>query len=166
MRTSWQPPSPQVGCRHAGAKAKEGVVAAEPSGPPERDRCRVAWWAPARTAWRVGGAGCVLAARGRGLVGGLGFSESRVPAYAGVLALVVISVVAVSRAILRRRSWRQAFPPGYGSVGVATAVLVGYFLADLAWRVLFGIGDGIEAGLAPSRLILPIGLVLLAAGPV
>jgi len=83
----------------------------------------------------------------------------------GVIVLAVVCLVLVARALRRGRTWRTAFPPGYGVLGVGLAVLALWWVADRGW--LQGVAEvqGIEELLAPSRVLLVIGLVLVACGP-
>jgi Tol biopolymer transport system component len=142
------------------------MMAGEPSAAAPRGQIRRAWLVTGLAGWIIGGVYLIVAAANRNLVSDFGFSLYHLPAYAGLFALLAISVVGLSRTFRARRPWRAAFPPGYGPLGAATIVLVGYVALDFVWRQMFGIEPGVEGGLAPSRLLLPIGLVLLALGPV
>ena len=83
----------------------------------------------------------------------------------GLLLLAAACVAVLLQGIRRGRSWRTAFPPGYGVLGAGLLVLIAGQVADLGWRE--GVADisGIEGLLAPTRVLLVIGLVLVACGP-
>jgi Tol biopolymer transport system component len=110
-------------------------------------------------AWLVG---AVIAA----VKGSIAFDEAVDRFNFGLVCLAAVCLVVAVRAALQRRPWRQAFPPGYGVLGAGFLVLLGGQIADLGWRE--GVADlqGIAGLLAPTRVLLVIGLVLVACGPV
>ena len=122
-----------------------------------------AWLAVGLAAWVEIGVLLVTRANARGLVENISISPYHVVGYAALLVLAVYVGWSFFRA-LRRGSWRRAFPPLYGGLGLAFVLVLGWLVLDPIWRDTFGIGDGIESGLAPPRLLIPAALVLLAAG--
>ncbi|HET9344059.1 MAG TPA: hypothetical protein VFO05_00030 [Candidatus Limnocylindrales bacterium] len=126
---------------------------------------RWAWAAAGSGAWIVGGTFLVARALERGDTTDAGMSPYHVVAYAGLLALAATSVWLAVRARRQGRGWGAAFPTGYGSLGAGIAVLLSYVIVDVAWREGVGIGVGMEASVAPSRVLLAIGLSLVAMAP-
>jgi Tol biopolymer transport system component len=159
---------PRAGAAGPRRRQIRGSVATAIDAParPGRDGTRFAWLVSGLSAWLIAGVVLVLAANDRGLVGDAGFSLYHIPGYAGLLVLGVFAALTVDRAVRRGQPWQRAFPPGYGGVGLGTVVLIAYVLLDLVWRQTFGIGGGVEGSLAPSRLLLPVGLTLIASAPV
>jgi hypothetical protein len=76
----------------------------------------------------------------------------------------VIGVLAI-RATRQGRGWRRALPDGYGILAIGVLALIGGLIADVGWREGIGIPRGLSEPLAPTRLILFIGLVLIAVAP-
>ncbi len=124
-----------------------------------------AWVSLFFAAWISGGLALANWALNRGLTRDVGFSPYHVLAYLGLLALAVFCVSIVVRAVRQGRPWREAFPPGHGLVGAGLLVLLAYPIVDVGWREGIGIMPGIESGLAPSRVLIPIGIILVAIGP-
>ncbi len=128
-----------------------------------------AWLSLLFAAWITAGLAVVNWAVYRGLVQDIGFSPYHVPAYLGLLCLTVTTVVLIANAVGHGRPWRTAFPPGYGVLGLGLLVGLAYPVADVAWRDGVGIavdsGAAIENTLAPSRVLIPIGIILIAVGP-
>jgi hypothetical protein len=83
----------------------------------------------------------------------------------GVVVLAVASVVIAARAVRQGRPLRRAFPANYGVLGAGAVVLLAWEVAERGWTQ--GVADvqGIEGLLAPTRVLLVIGLVLVACGP-
>jgi TolB protein len=137
----------------------------------ERDRSahahanwRRAWLVVVLAAWAEIGVGLVDRANQQGLVQDITFSPYHLAAYAALLALGVYAALTFFRG-LRHGHWRDAFPPHYGGLGLGFAFLVAWIGLDIAWRQIVGINAGIEDALAPPRLLVPLALVLIAAGP-
>lgn len=124
-----------------------------------------AWLALFIGAWIVGGTFVVVRALNLGLASDVGLSPYHIGGYLGIVALAVLALALVGRAVRRGLSWRSAFPAGYGVLGAGLVVLLAYIVVDVAWREGVGIGLGIEGGFAPSRILLVIGLGLVAVGP-
>jgi Tol biopolymer transport system component len=123
-----------------------------------------AWLVVGLAAWAQVGVTLVDRAQRQGLVEDISFSPYHLVGYAALLTLAVYVGWAFFRA-LRRGSWRTAFPPLYGGLGVAFVLLIGWVVLDIVWRSTLGINPGIEGGLAPPRLLIPAALALLAVGP-
>ena len=123
-----------------------------------------AWLVVALAAWATLGVLLVSRANNQGLVDDISISPYHLVGYAALLVLAVYVVWAFLRS-LRRGRWRDAFPPLYGGLGIAFLLLLGWVILDPVWRDSLGIRGGIEGGLAPTRLLIPAALALLAAGP-
>ncbi len=128
-------------------------------------RVRRAWLVALGAAWIIGSVYLVSWALGNGLTDDAGFSPYHLPGYAGLAVLTGAVVVAAGNAVRHRRGWLQPFGDGLELVPVAVGVLLAYVLVDLLWREIVGIGPGIEGALAPSRVLLPLALGLLAVTP-
>jgi len=126
---------------------------------------RWAWLAVLLGAWIVGGVYLVSWALSRGEASDAGLSPYHVVGYTGLLALVGVSIAQLVRALRSGRGWRNAFPPGFGSLGAGAAVAVAYVVLDVAWREGVGIAEGLEGSFAPSRVLLIVGLALIAMAP-
>jgi Tol biopolymer transport system component len=125
---------------------------------------RRAWLVVGLAAWAEIGVAVVDRANRQGLVEDITISPYHVVAYAALLALAAYASLTFLRG-LRRGHWRDAFPPHYGGLGLGFVMLVAWIVLDIAWRNTVGINRGIEEGLSPPRLLIPIALVLIASGP-
>jgi Tol biopolymer transport system component len=126
---------------------------------------RTAWLSLGLAAWIVVGVFVVVRALNLGLADDVGISPWHVVGYLGILALAVVCVAFVVRARRRGGGWRAALPRHHGTLGAGLLVLLAYIVLDVAWREGVGIEPGIESGFAPSRILLLVGLVLVAVGP-
>ena len=127
---------------------------------------RWAWIAVLFGAWIVVGVFLVIRALNLELIRDEGMSPYHVLVYSGLLALTIFAVWMVIRARRRGRSWREAFPPGYGALGAGLVALIATLILDVAWREGVGIGPvGIENSVAPSRVLLAVALSLLTMVP-
>ena len=124
-----------------------------------------AWLVVGLAAWATLGVLLVGRANNLGLVEDITFSPYHVVGYAALLTLAVYVAWASFRA-LRRGGLRTAFPPLYGGLGLGFVLLVAWVVLDPIWQSTLGIRFGIENAIAPTRLLIPIGLALLAIGPV
>jgi Tol biopolymer transport system component len=123
-----------------------------------------AWLTLFFAAWLVG----AITAAVRAAVQGLGASlfQQAVDIFnLGVIALAVVCLAILVRAQRRGRPLRRAFPSGYGVLGAGLGVLLAWEVADRGW--LQGVAElqGVEQTLAPPRILLFIGMVLVACGP-
>ena len=132
---------------------------------PARASTRYAWFVLLLAGWALLGVELVSRANNLGLVEDIAFSPYHIPGYAALLTLVIFVLASISRAGAGRGAWRRAFPRNYLGVPIGTAVIASWILLDVVWRWAFGIGYGIEGSLAPTRLLLPVGLALIASGP-
>ena len=125
-----------------------------------------AWLALLFALWLVAGIAIVVIALDNGLTNDVGFSVYHIPFYLCLGSLAAISLVLVVRAVREGRRWTQAFPPGYGSLGAGLLVMVAYLFVDVGWREGVGIkSSGIESAIAPSRIILFVGVLLVLVAP-
>ena len=139
-------------------------MAEEKAGGTGRPSWLRAWLVVGLAAWAEIGIVLVDRANRQGLVDDVSFSPYHLVGYAALLTLAVYVVWAFFRAS-RGGAWRHAFPPLYGGLGLGLVFLVGWVVLDIVWRATLGINPNIEGGLAPPRLLLPMALVVLAAGP-
>ena len=91
------------------------------------------------------------------------------PAFLGYLGSVMALLVVGSRHAAKRVSRgdrsRHLAPPGY-EVALLGALLAGTgLLVDIAWQAIFGQEADIERNIAPPRVLLAVGIMVLAAGP-
>jgi len=124
-----------------------------------------AWIALLFGIWIVGGLVLVLWALEQGQALDVAASIYHVPLYVGLGALTLFCGVRVIRAIRHGDGWRGALPPGYGTLGVGLVGLLAALVLDLGWREGVGISFGIEGGMAPSRILVAIAVVLVAITP-
>jgi Tol biopolymer transport system component len=149
-----------------------GWVRAEAVATPDDDGRSVvggrvfAWLCLASAAWIFGTSFFWFRAWEQGLTSDFIISPYHVPFYLGILTLVALTLGLVVRARRAGRSLRQAFPDGYGTLGVAALILLAWPIVDVGWRE--GIGfrdDSFEQIVAPSRLLLIAGIALIAVTP-
>jgi Tol biopolymer transport system component len=139
-------------------------MAAEPSAAATRTDARQAWIAFGFGAWLVGAFMLVLWAIAQERSPDVAASPYHLPLYAGVLVLGIYAAIGVVRAIRRGSGWRAAMP-GYPATLVGAAVVIVAVILDVGWREGIGIRDGIEGSLAPSRIVVALGLFLVGAAP-
>jgi Tol biopolymer transport system component len=127
---------------------------------------RVAWLALFLAVWLIAGLSIVVGALDRGLTNDVAASPYHIPFYLCLAALAGVSIFLVIRATRQGRPWVQAFPAGYGSLGAGLLVILAWFIVDVGWREGVGIqSQGIETGIAPSRVILLVGVLLVLVAP-
>jgi Tol biopolymer transport system component len=125
----------------------------------------MAWGVVALAAWLTLAVVLVSWALDTGAASDAGFSAYHVPGYLALIAIVAVCAILVVRAKRAGGTWRSAFPTGYGVLGAGLLALLGYVVLDIGWREGVGIAPGLEGGLAPSRILLVVGMVLVAIGP-
>jgi len=125
----------------------------------------MSWLLLGLAAWVVLGVFVVVRALNLGLADDVGLSPWHVVGYAGIATLAVVCLAFVLRAWRLGVGWRSALPRHHGTLGAGLLVLLAYIVIDVAWREGVGIAPGIEAGFAPSRILLLVGLVLVSVGP-
>jgi Tol biopolymer transport system component len=146
--------------------ADEPTVKEPSSAPPAKPSPdRTAWVAVLFGVWIVGGLVFVVWADGQGLATDMFATPYHIPFYLGLLALAIYSAVGAVRVRRRGLSWRSAWPTGYGGLGAGVVLVAAGFILDLGWRQGVGIEPDVETGLAPSRLVLVFGLLLIASAP-
>jgi hypothetical protein len=85
--------------------------------------------------------------------------------YSGFLVLAAV-IAGSARAGLRRGlPLRESVPPGYELSLLGAAIFLGGGVADMAWHLVFGIEANVDALFSPTHLVLAIGGVLMASGP-
>jgi Tol biopolymer transport system component len=127
---------------------------------------RFAWLTLLLATWILGGGLLAVYALFNGLTTDVGMSPYHLLFFSGILALGAFCLLLVTRAVRAGRPWHRAFPRGYGSLGLGALLLVAWPIVDIGWREGVGINEqSIEGPLAPSRLLIPIGLTLVAVGP-
>jgi hypothetical protein len=126
---------------------------------------RFGWIAAGFGALVVGGFVIVLWAIVNGEARDVAASPFHLPFYAGVGLLVLLCAASVVGAMRRGLGWRHAMPDGYGILGVGAVTLLAALVLDVAWREGVGIAGGIEEGFAPSRIVLVVGLGMVAIAP-
>ncbi len=149
-------------------KRERGAGVAQTSGGAERERsanATFAWIATALAAWVVIGVFLVVRALNLGLTEDVAVSPYHIVGYAALAAVLLFSIGLVILAVRRGRSWREAFPTGYGVMGIGVLAAVAYIVLDGIWQSVAGIGIGIEGGFAPTRLLLLAAVALIAVGP-
>ncbi|MEO5704461.1 MAG: hypothetical protein ABIZ52_05625 [Candidatus Limnocylindrales bacterium] len=123
-----------------------------------------AWLVVALAAWAQVGVLLVAKANREGLVENITVSPYHLVGYAALLTLGIYVIWAWFRAF-RRGRWQDAFPTGYGGLGLGFVLLVAWVVLDAVWSSTLGINPGIEGALAPTRVLIPAALVVLASGP-
>src|SRR4051812_43910866 len=98
------------------------------------------------------------------------FSIYHVPGYLGLIALLAVvgermfDRSAGGGVAGRLRSAWAGRSAGERVIVVGTVVLLAYVVLDILWQLVFGIGNGVDGRFAPTRLLLPVGLTLVASG--
>jgi Tol biopolymer transport system component len=127
---------------------------------------RHAWLSVGIAAWLVGAFYVLLWAVSQGLAPDPPLSAYIIPLYLGLAALATVSIALIVRAARTGRGWRDAFPAGYGILGVGLVAMLAGLVADVGWREGVGPPEGIAGLLAPTRLLFIVGLALVALAPV
>ena len=86
--------------------------------------------------------------------------------YAGLLAAIVVVVIAIS--INRRRgfSWRNALPLGYETTVAGLIVFSIGGVLDMIKHTIWGFEQGFDALVSPTHLVIGAGVFLVVAGPI
>jgi hypothetical protein len=138
-------------------------------GSPTRDTPTPTWFgwlALLLGVWLTASLVIVVNALNTGLTDDIGASPYHIPFYLCLVAIAAVSLILVVRAVRGGRRWTQALPAGYGSLAAGLLVLVAWLLLDVGWREGVGIkSGGVETGIAPSRVILGIGVLLVLVAP-
>jgi Tol biopolymer transport system component len=126
---------------------------------------RAAWLTVGIAIWMVGAFFVVFWAIVHDQAPDPALSVYVVPLYLGLAVLAAVTIALTIRASRSGRSWRRAFPAGYEVLGAGLLALVAGLITDVGWRE--GVGDpvGIASLLAPTRILLVAGIVLVAVGP-
>jgi hypothetical protein len=124
-----------------------------------------AWLSVAIAAWIVGGFFVILWAVVHGQAPDPALSVYIIPLYVGLAVLAAAATTLAVRASRQGRGWRRAFPPGYGVLAVGVVAVIAGFVADVGWREGVGLPEGVAGLLAPTRLLMVTGLVLVAVAP-
>jgi hypothetical protein len=123
-----------------------------------------AWLTLVVALWLIGAVVAAVRAANQGL-GESAFQQAIDIFNLGIVVLCLVCLAVIARTVRQGRPWRSAFPTGYGVLGVGSAALLAGQVADLGWREGVADPQGIAGLLAPTRLLIVIGLVLVACGP-
>jgi hypothetical protein len=85
--------------------------------------------------------------------------------YAGMAALLMLTVAVLGIRKLSGYAWNEVVPRGYGWAMVGITMILFTGPADLTWHTLFGIEKGVEALLSPSHLTAMVAATLILTGP-
>jgi len=85
--------------------------------------------------------------------------------YTGFFSNVAVVAYLLWRARTSGRSWRDAFPPGYGYTALGAAIFTAGVGPDLLWHRIFGIEEGIDVLISPTHLFLGVGMAMILLGP-
>jgi WD40 repeat protein len=133
--------------------------------PSDRRATRMAWIALGFGAWTTAGLVLVLWALARGQADDDIASVYHIPLYLGLGSLWVFCAVRVTLAVRRGHGWKAALPAGYELLGIGALLAMVGFVLDLGWREGIGVVPGIEDTLAPTRIAIIGGLILVAISP-
>jgi hypothetical protein len=85
--------------------------------------------------------------------------------YSGFLVLAAVVGVTARAGLRRGLALRESVPPGYELSLLGAAIFLVGGVADMAWHIVFGIEANVDALFSPTHLVLAVGGVLLASGP-
>ena len=85
--------------------------------------------------------------------------------YSGFLVLAAVIAGAARAGLRRGLPLRESVPPGYELSLLGAAIFLVGGVADMAWHLAFGIEANVDALFSPTHLVLAIGGVLMASGP-
>jgi hypothetical protein len=141
-------------------------VAADPNGQATAPATtRTSWLAVGVATWFIGAICLLVWAVSHRVDSDPLLSVHAVPLYLAITASTAVLVALAVRATRQGRGWRRALPDGYGILAVGVLVLIGSLIADVGWREGIGIPGGLSESLAPTRLVLFVGLILIAVPP-
>ncbi|HEX3272672.1 MAG TPA: hypothetical protein VHR15_18655, partial [Ktedonobacterales bacterium] len=123
------------------------------------------WLMALLSAWLVGGLFLDGWAHTHGRVDQSFFTPWHAVFYSGFVAVAIALLATIVRRRLAAQTWRAAIPSGYGATLAGVTVFAAGGVGDLIWHTLFGIERSIEALLSPTHLMLIIGIILIASGP-
>jgi Tol biopolymer transport system component len=126
---------------------------------------RVAWLAVGVATWFIGATCLLVWAVTHGVDPDPLLSIHAVPLYVAMGTSAAVILALAIRATRQGRGWRHALPDGYGILAAGVLALIAGLIGDVGWREGIGIPAGLSEGLAPTRLLLFGGLVLVAAAP-
>jgi hypothetical protein len=87
--------------------------------------------------------------------------------YSGfLLTASFLAITLVANHLRHRLAWRKALPSGYELSGVGAVVFLAGGVGDMLWHTQFGIERDDEALISPTHLLLGVGMVLIASGPI
>jgi hypothetical protein len=132
---------------------------------PARVAARAAWLTVGVASAFIGATALLAWAATHGMTPDPFLSIQAAPLYLAIVASAAAVIAGAIRASRRGRGWRRALPDGFGVFGVGVAALIIALIADIGWREGIGIPDGLSQGLAPSRLLLFGGLLLIGVAP-
>jgi TolB protein len=147
----------------------EGIVPVSDSGG-DRGASRFEAIATWLSLWIAAGVFLVGWATQTGQTESATFSIYHVPGYLGLIALLAVvgermfDRSAGGGVAGRLRSAWAGRSAGERVIVVGTVVLLAYVVLDILWQLVFGIGNGVDGRFAPTRLLLPVGLTLVASG--
>jgi len=87
------------------------------------------------------------------------------PAFLGYLGSIVALLVLGARHAERHGSARRVAPPGYEAAFTGVVLVALALLFDIAWQAALGDEFGDERSIAPPRVLLALGIAMIAAGP-
>ena len=87
------------------------------------------------------------------------------PAFLGYFGSVAALLVLGARHATRHGGARRVAPPGYEVAFAGVVVVALALLADVVWQALLGEEIGDERTIAPARVLLALGIAMIAAGP-
>ncbi len=104
-------------------------------------------------------------ADGHGRYQGNTVSTWYLPAFLGYLGSIVALLVLGAREAARHGGSRRAAPPGYEVAFAGVVLVAAALLIDIGWQVILGDESGQERTFAPGRILLWLGVGMIAAGP-
>lgn len=85
--------------------------------------------------------------------------------YSALLLVGTFLMITFLRNVVRGYNWHRALPMGYGLSLVGVLVFGAGGIGDMIWHAQFGVENDLEALLSPTHLLLALGWVLIASGP-